>query len=294
MKKYCLAFCLIMITVFCLMAGQGISLVEAAELQDEGSEQSSAKYDLSGKVNGFQMPVPTAHNGAKYGEIAKTVLMPGDPLRSKYVAENFLTDPVLVNDVRGVQGYTGTWKGVPVTIMSSGMGIPSIGIYSWELYNGYGVENIIRIGTAGGLQDNVHVRDIIIAQGACTDSNFVHQFNLNGTYAPIADFDLLRSAVKVIESKGIKPHIGNVISTDNFYSDGNDSYDQWKKMGVLAVEMECAGLYMNAARLGKRALTICTVSDHVYNGSDELSAKERETLLHQMIEIALDIAVAIR
>ena len=152
------------------------------------------------------MSVPTPHNAAKLGEIAKTVLMPGDPLRSKFIAENFLENPILVNDVRGVQGYTGTWKGVPVTVMASGMGIPSIGIYSWELYTEYGAENIIRIGSAGALQDDIKVMDIVMAQGACTDSNFMHQFKLMGTFAPIADYTLLRTAMEIAEAKGIHRH----------------------------------------------------------------------------------------
>ena len=236
------------------------------------------------------MSVPTPHITAKVGEIAKTVLMPGDPLRSKFIAETFLENPVLVNNVRGVQGYTGTWKGVPVTVMASGMGIPAIGIYSWELYSEYGVENIIRIGSAGALQDDLHVMDIVVAQGACTDSNFAHQFALGGTFAPIADYELMSTAIKAAEAKGITPRVGNIVSSDNFYNDGSDSSDCWRKMGVLAVEMEAAGLYMNAARLGKRALCICTISDHIYL-SEILSAEERQTSFKDMMEIALDTAV---
>ena len=236
--------------------------------------------------------MPTPHNAAQRGEIAKTVLMPGDPLRSQFIAENFLENPVLVNNVRGVQGYTGTWKGVPVTVMASGMGIPSIGIYSWELYTEYDVENIIRIGSAGALPDNVKVMDIVMAQGACTDSNFAHHFNLMGTFAPIADYKLLRTAVEIAEAKGITPHVGNLLSSDNFYDDGGDGPDQWKKMGVLAIDMEAAGLYMNAARLGKRALAICTISNHIYDTSADLSAEERQTSFRQMMEIALGTAAA--
>ena len=236
------------------------------------------------------MSVPTPHITAKVGEFAKTVLMPGDPLRSKFIAETFLTEPVLVNNTRGVQGYTGTWKGVPVSVMASGMGIPSIGIYSWELYSEYGVENIIRVGSAGALQENIHVMDIVIGQGACTDSNFAHQFDLFGTFAPIADYTLMNTAAELAKSKGANVHIGNILSSDNFYSDGSDSHDRWKKMGVLAVEMEAAGLYMNAARLGKRALAICTISDHIYL-PEILSAEERQTSFTQMIELALDTAV---
>ena len=233
----------------------------------------------------------TPHNNARPGAFAKTVLMPGDPLRSKYIAENFLTDPVLVNNVRGVQGYTGKWKDVPVSVMASGMGMPSIGIYSWELYESYGVENIIRVGSAGALQDDLHVRDLVIAQGACTDSAFAHQFGLNGTFAPIADYDLLRAAVDCAEAAGQRVRVGNILSADNFYDGGAcDGQDRWKQMGVLAVEMEAAGLYMNAARLGKRALAICTISDHIYL-PENLPAEERQNSFNEMIVLALDTAV---
>ena len=236
------------------------------------------------------MSVPTPHISAAKGQIARTVLMPGDPLRSKFIAENYLEKPVLVNDVRGVQGYTGKWRGVPVTVMASGMGIPAIGIYSWELYNFYDVDNIIRIGSAGGLQDDLQLMDIVMGIGACTDSNYAHQFNLNGIFAPTADYVLLSEAVSAAMEKGVTPRVGNLLSSDNFYSDGSDGPDPWKKMGVLAVEMEGAGLYMNAARAGKRALCICTISDHLYRGG-ELSSDERQNSLTQMIEIALDTAV---
>ena len=178
------------------------------------------------------MPVPTPHIEAKAGQIAKTVLMPGDPLRSKFIAETFLENPVLVNNVRGVQGYTGTWKGVPVTVMASGMGIPSIGIYSWELYNFYDVDNIIRVGSAGALADDLKLMDVVAGAGACTDSNFAHQFGINGTFAPIADYTLLSQAVAAAAANGVALHVGNVLSSDNFYDDGSDGPDQWKKMGV--------------------------------------------------------------
>ena len=235
------------------------------------------------------MSIPTPHNVAKAGEIAKTVLMPGDPLRSKFIAETFLTDPVLVNNVRGVQGYTGSWKGVPVTVMASGMGIPAIGIYSWELYREYGVDNIIRIGSAGALQKDIHVMDIVIAQGASTDSNFAHQFALPGTFSPIADYTLMAAAIDCARARGVTPRVGNVLSADNFYDDGSDGPAPWIEMGVLAVEMECAGLYLNAARLGKRALGILTISDHLVL-EENLSAEERQTSFTQMMEIALDTA----
>lgn len=237
------------------------------------------------------MAIPTPHISAKKGDFAKTVLMPGDPLRSKFIAETFLENPVLVNNVRGVQGYTGTWKGVPVSVMASGMGIPAIGIYSYELYNFYGVENIIRIGSAGALSDDLKLMDIIAAQGACTDSNFVHQFGLNGTFAPIADFTLLSEAVAAGKDHGVDIKVGNILSSDNFYSpEGKDSSDQWRDMGVMAVEMESAGLYMNAAAAGKRALCICTISDHIYR-PEALSSEDRQNSFTQMMEIALDTAV---
>lgn len=233
----------------------------------------------------------TPHISAQKGDFAKTVLMPGDPLRSKFIAETFLTDPKLVNNVRGVQGYTGTWKDVPVSVMASGMGIPAIGIYSYELYTQYDVDNIIRIGSAGSIQPDLHTMDIVMASGACTDSNFAHQFNLNGTFAPIADYTLLSTAVDCAKANGVTPRVGNVLSADNFYSPDSDGPDQWKKMGVLAIEMECAGLYMNAARLGKRALGILTISDHLYITSENLSPEARQKSFTQMMEIALDTAV---
>lgn len=237
------------------------------------------------------MPIPTPHISAKKEDIAKTVLMPGDPLRAKFIAETFLENPVLVNNVRGVQGHTGTWKGVPVTVMASGMGIPAIGIYSWELYNFYDVDNIIRIGSAGAMRDDLKLMDIVAGQGACTDSNFAHQFELNGTFAPIADYTLLSNCVEAAKEKGIDMKVGNILSSDNFYSPLNcDDSTKWRDMGVMAVEMEAAGLYMNAARAGKRALCICTISDHLYR-SEALSSEQRQLSLTQMIEIALDTAV---
>ena len=233
----------------------------------------------------------TPHNAAAAGDFAKTVLMPGDPLRAKFIAETFLESPVLVNNVRGVQGHTGTWKGVPVTVMASGMGIPAIGIYSWELYNFYDVDNIIRIGSAGAMRDDLKLMDIVAGQGACTDSNFAHQFELNGTFAPIADYTLLSNCVEAAKEKGIDMKVGNILSSDNFYSPSNcDDSTKWRDMGVMAVEMEAAGLYMNAARAGKRALCICTISDHLYR-SEALSSEQRQLSLTQMIEIALDTAV---
>ena len=234
--------------------------------------------------------MPTPHNNASKGDFAKTVLMPGDPLRAKFIAETFLTEPKLVNNVRGVQGYTGTYKGVPVSVMASGMGMPSIGIYAYELYTHYDVDNIIRVGSAGALADDLKLMDVVAGAGACTDSNFAHQFGINGTFAPIADYTLLSQAVAAAAANGVALHVGNVLSSDNFYDDGSDGPDQWKKMGVLAIEMEAAGLYMNAARAGKRALGLFTISDHIYR-AEELTSEQRQNSFVQMITIALDTAV---
>ena len=232
----------------------------------------------------------TPHIKATSADFAKTVLMPGDPLRSKFVAETFLENPRLVNNVRGIQGYTGTYKGVPVTVMASGMGMPSIGIYSYELYNFFGVENIIRIGSAGGLADNIQLRDVIIGMGACTNSAYQDQYKLNGNFAPIASFDLLREAVKEAEDLGVRYQVGNLLSSDVFYHADPSFNDGWYKMGVLGVEMEAAALYMNAAKAGKRALAICTVSDHILRG-EALDADARQSTFTDMMKIALNVAV---
>ncbi len=233
----------------------------------------------------------TPHIKANPEDFAKTVLMPGDPLRSKFVAETFLENPVLVNNVRGVQGYTGTYRGVPVTVMASGMGMPSIGIYSYELYNFFGVENIIRIGSAGGLADDIQLRDVIIGMGACTNSCYQEQYGLGGNFAPIADYDLLAEAVKQAETQGVRYKVGNILSSDIFYNANPKFNEGWYKMGVLGVEMEAAALYMNAAKAGKRALAICTVSDHIMRG-EELDSDARQTSFTDMMEIALNVAVA--
>ena len=234
------------------------------------------------------MNYPTPHINATPDDFGQTVLMPGDPLRSKYIAEHFLENARLVNNVRGVQGYTGTYHGVKVSVMASGMGIPSIGIYSYELYNAFGVQNIMRIGSAGSINPDIHVRDIVIAQGACTDSNFAAQFHIPGTFAPIADFTLLETAVTVARKLGIEPHVGSLLSSDVFYNKAGNTLD-WGKMGVLAVEMESAALYCNAAEAGKRALAICTISDSLITG-EELPAADRQTTFTQMMEIALGVA----
>ena len=237
------------------------------------------------------MPIPTPHIAAKKGEIAKTVLMPGDPLRARFIAETFLENPVLVNNVRGVQGHTGLWKGVPVTVMASGMGMPAIGIYSWELYSEYGVENIIRVGSAGALQDKLKLMDVVIAQGACAESAYINKFNLSGLFAPIADYELMCAAVDSARALGVDVTVGNILSSDNFYAPaGCSSNDKWRDMGVLAIEMEAAALYANAAYHGKRALCICSISDHIYR-EEYLSSEQRQVGFTQMMEIALDIAV---
>ena len=233
--------------------------------------------------------IPTPHIAAKEGDFAKTVLMPGDPLRAKFIAETFLTDAVLVNNVRGVNGYTGYYNGKRVSVMASGMGIPSMGIYSYELFNFYDIDNIIRIGTAGSIHPDLKIRNVVLAMGACTDSNYGAQYELPGTFAPIASFELLRKAVKVIEEMGnIGYKVGNVVSSDVFYSD-RQTTAAWQKMGALALEMESAALYMNAARAGKNALTICTISDSLVTG-EVTTAEERQTSFDDMMKIALEIA----
>lgn len=241
---------------------------------------------------------PTPHINARPADFAKTVLMPGDPLRAKFIAENFLLDAKLVNNVRGIHGYTGTYNGTPVSVMASGMGMPSIGIYSYELFNFFGVDNIIRVGSAGGMSEAVRVRDIIIAQGACTDGNYAHTFNLPGTFAPIADFKLLKTAVEKADRLSLKYKVGNVLSSDVFYNDNEGipenmtSTALWGKMGVLGVEMEAAALYMNAARSGKSALAILTVSDHLLTG-ESLSAEERQNSFTDMMTLSLETAVSL-
>ena len=232
--------------------------------------------------------IPTPHIKATEGQIAKTVLMPGDPLRAKFIAEKYLSDVVCFNEVRNMLGFTGTYKGKKVSVMGSGMGMPSIGIYSYELFNFYGVDNIIRIGSAGALADEVKLRDIIIAMTASTNSNYANQFKMPGTYAPCASFSLLRKAVAKAEAMNLRAVVGNVLSSDTFYDDNVDANDLWKRMGILAIEMETAALYMNAARAGKNALGIFTVSDHIYRG-EALSADERQTSFTDMMEVALEI-----
>lgn len=237
----------------------------------------------------MNMNIPTPHIGAKAGDIAKTVLMPGDPLRAKFIADNYLENPVTFNTVRNMLGFTGTYKGKKISVMGSGMGIPSIGIYSYELYNFYDVDNIIRIGSAGGIADDIKLRDIVIGMGASTNSRFADQYKLPGIFAPIADFGLLRKAVETAEKLNIKTVVGNILSSDTFYDDNSEANSLWKKMNVLCVEMEAAALYMNAARAGKKALCILTISDHVFTG-EALSAEDRQNTFRDMMEIALELA----
>ena len=230
---------------------------------------------------------PTPHIGAQKGEIAETVIMAGDPLRIKFIAENYLENPVQFNSVRNMLGFTGTVRGKRVSVMGHGMGIPSIGIYTYELYHFYGVKTIIRVGSAGSYDPDLHLGDLVIAMGASTDSNYGAQYNLPGTYAPIADFDLLRRAAASCEEHGYHYKVGNVLSSDVFYS-ANPQTEKWRQMGVLAVEMEASALYMNAAYAGRKALVICTISDHILTG-EVTSAEERRTGFTNMMKVALSL-----
>ncbi len=234
------------------------------------------------------MKVPTPHIAANADQIAKTVLMPGDPLRSEFIAKTYLENPMLVNSIRGVNGYTGTYHGKPVTVMASGMGQPSIGIYSYELYHGYDVDAIIRVGSCGAFHPDLHVRDIVIAMGACTNGNYASQFRMPGTFCPIADFDLVRRAADLCQARGVNYKVGNIFSSDTFYNAANTD-TEWAKMGVLGVEMESAALYCNAAWAGKKALCICTVSDNFLAPEENATAEERQTSFTDMMEIALGL-----
>jgi purine-nucleoside phosphorylase len=233
---------------------------------------------------------PTPHIHATPADIAKTVLMPGDPLRAKFIAETYLGSPVLFNNVRGVQGYTGLWRDVPVSVMASGMGMPSIGIYSYELFHFFGVENIIRIGSAGAIRPDVKLRELVLGMGACTNSAYAEQFGLRGHLAPIASYELLEDAVALARERKLSYHVGNLLSSDTFYDDDDGATTRWARMGVLAVEMEAAALYMNAARAGKRALAICTISDSLVTG-EASTAQERQETFTDMMELALDLAI---
>lgn len=233
---------------------------------------------------------PTPHINATPSDFAKTVLMPGDPLRSKFIAENFLKGAKLVNNVRGIQGYTGTYRGERVSVMASGMGMPSIAIYSYELYNFFGVENIMRIGSVGAMSERVRVRDIIIGMGTSTTTNFAVQYGLEGTFAPIADYKMMKTAIEEAEKIGARYAVGNLLSSDIFYNANPEAQKKWQALGILGVEMEAAALYMNAAYAGKSALAICTVSDHLLTG-ESLDALERQNSFTEMMEIALNTAI---
>ncbi len=238
---------------------------------------------------------PTAHINATPDDFAQTVLMPGDPLRAKFIAETFLTDARLVNNVRGVHGYTGTYEGTKVSVMASGMGMPSMGIYSYELFNFFEVDNIMRIGSAGSYHTGVKVRDIVIGQGACYDSNYAAQFHLPGTFSAISSYKMLSTCIEEAKAMGVNYHVGNLLSSDAFYGDSEgvpeaeQPVNAWGKMGIMAVEMEAAALYMNAARAGKNALAICTISDHLITG-EATTSEERQNSFTQMMELALKTA----
>lgn len=232
----------------------------------------------------------TPHISANIGDIAETILLPGDPLRAKFIAENFLDNPKCYNQVRGMLGYTGTYKGTAVSVQGTGMGMPSIGLYSHELITQYGVKNLIRVGSAGSLQEHVHIRDIVLGVAASTNSNYVHTFGLPGSYSACADFGLLLKAQEASDRLGIPVHAGNILSSDVFYDDNPDAWKKWAKMGVLAVEMEAAALYMTAARLGAKALTILTMSDSLITEAVTTS-EEREKTFTNMMEIALELAL---
>ncbi len=245
----------------------------------------------------MNMPAyPTPHINAVPEDFARTVLMPGDPLRSKFIAKKFFENAKLVNSVRGVNGYTGYYKGHKVSVMASGMGMPSIGIYSYELYNFFGVENIIRVGSAGALDEKINVRDIVIGMGASTNSNFAAQYHLPGTFAPLCSYKMLRACTDTADEMKLHYHVGNILSSDTFYQDeeklpdGLKSTFAWSKMGIMAIEMEAAALYMNAARCGKNALAVCTISDNIITG-EALDAEQRQNSFTEMMELALNTAV---
>ena len=230
---------------------------------------------------------PTPHIGAKYGDIAETVIMAGDPLRAKFMAEKYLENPVCFNEVRGMLGFTGTYKGKRVSMMGHGMGMPSIGLYTYELYHFYGVKTIIRVGSAGAINKQLNIGDLVLAEGACTDSNYADQYHLDGMFAPIGDFDLLCQAAQTCKENGFNYKVGNVVSSDLFYREDPNTKG-WIKMGVLAVEMEVAALYMNAARSGNRALGILTISDHLLTG-EATTSEQRQKTFTNMMEVALSL-----
>ncbi len=231
----------------------------------------------------------TPHNEAKNNDIKETILLPGDPLRAKFIAENFLTDVKKFNEIRNMYGFSGKYKGKDVSVMGTGMGIPSIGIYAWELINNYNVKNLIRVGSCGSYQENIDINDIILAQGASTNSNFISQFNLPGTFSAISSFELLSKAKNIADNKNIKVNVGNILSSDIFYNDYPEVWKKWAEMGILGVEMETYALYVLASKYNVDALGILTVSDSLVT-KKEISAKERENSFTNMIEIALELA----
>ena len=236
------------------------------------------------------LKIPTPHINAKLGDIAKTVLMPGDPLRAKFIADTYLENVVMYNSVRNMFGFTGEYKGVKISIQSSGMGVPSMGIYSYELYNGYDVDNIIMIGTAGSIQDDLKLKDIVVAMGACTNSNYASQFNMPGDFSAIASYKLISEVINIADKKDVNYKVGNVLCSDIFYSDDSSSMDKWRNMGVLAVEMESTSLYLNAIKANKNALCMLTISDEIYTGKATTS-EERQLSFTNMMEIALDTSI---
>ena len=236
----------------------------------------------------MKLNAPTHHIAAAKGEIAKTVIMPGDPLRAQYIADNFLEDVKQVNSIRCMYAYTGTYKGKAVSVMALGIGAPSMGVHAWELYNLYEVEQIIRVGTAASMQEDLRINDIVIAMGACYNTPYADQFQLQGTYSAIASYPLLKKAVEQAEKAGVRYQVGNVLSSDIFYPEHASYQENWRNMGILCVEMEIAALYIVAARAGKHALGILTMSDHVLTG-EKVSAEERQNSFTQMMNIALDI-----
>ncbi|WP_379968612.1 purine-nucleoside phosphorylase [Ectobacillus sp. sgz5001026] len=230
------------------------------------------------------------HIGAKEGEIAETILLPGDPLRAKYIAETFLDEPTCYNEVRGMYGFTGTYKGKRVSVQGTGMGVPSISIYTNELIQSYGVKTLIRVGTCGGVHKDVHVRDVILAMTACTDSNMNHLTFPGFDYAPCASFSLLKGAYDAALNRNLNVRVGNVLTADVFYRESMDMVKKLGEYGVLAVEMETTALYTIAAKYGVQALSVLTVSDHIFTGEDT-TAQERQTTFNDMITIALDTAI---
>ncbi|AZK48778.1 purine-nucleoside phosphorylase [Paenibacillus lentus] len=231
----------------------------------------------------------TAHIKPNGVEIAETILLPGDPLRAKFIAETFLEDYQCFNEVRGMLGYTGTYKGKKISVMGTGMGPASMGIYSWELINVFGVKNLIRIGTCGAMQEDIELYDVIFGMGASTDSNYGHQFNLPGQYSLTASFELLEKAKKIADDQGQKVHVGNILSSEIFYNADPTAIKKWQDVGILGVEMESVALYWNAAQARVNALCILTVSDHLLTGA-KTTPEERQTAFTKMMEIALDLA----